>query len=104
MNSSFQVVVAALTAGSWMREILLKARVLSWLRLKRAKERPLDFYESEMLGYDVPARCDSCMNCQHCTLQKEGITVKEKKELQDMKDNIWPRPSQSHTHSRHLET
>lgn len=55
----------------------------------RAKERPLDFYESEMLGYDVPARCDSCMNCQHCTLQKEGITVKEKKELQDMKDNIW---------------
>ena len=57
-----------------------------------AEEQPINFYEAEMMPFNPPPRCDSCMNCKHCTMQREGITVKEKLELQDMQDNIWHDP------------
>ena len=57
-----------------------------------AEEQDINFYEAEMMPFNPPARCSSCMTCKHCTMQREGVTVKEKLELQDMQDNIWHDP------------
>ena len=46
------------------------------------------FQEAEMMGYNVPRKCKDCANCQQCSLQEEGMTVKEFLELQRMKDSI----------------
>ena len=58
------------------------------------EEQPLEFYEVEMMPFNPPPRCSSCMNRKHCTMQREGSTVKEKMELQDMADNIWHDPEE----------
>ena len=57
-----------------------------------AEEQSINFYEAEMMPFNPPPRCTSCMTCKHCTMQREGVTVKEKLELQDMQDNIWHDP------------
>merc|ERR1711952_238295 len=46
----------------------------------------MDFYEAEMLGTAPPARCHNCQECETCTFTRQGMTAKEKVELQQMKE------------------
>ena len=49
---------------------------------------PMSFLEADMLGYNAPPRCDSCNNCEVCTFRRQGMTVKEKREFQTMRENL----------------
>ena len=47
------------------------------------------FIEGDMMSYSLPFRCETCTNCKTCTMQEEGMTVKEFLELKEMEKNIW---------------
>ena len=49
---------------------------------------PRDFPEAETLGYDVPRKCKRCQQCSSCSIQEEGVTLKEKLELQAIEQNV----------------
>ena len=46
------------------------------------------FLEAETLPYDVPPKCKKCKECANCSIQEEGITVKEFQELQMLRDAV----------------
>ena len=46
------------------------------------------FLEAEMMGYSLPAMCNSCKKCPVCTMQTDGVSVKHHRELQLLRDSI----------------
>ena len=46
----------------------------------------MDFYVAEMLGTASPARCHNYQECETCTFTRQGMTAREKVELQQMKE------------------
>ena len=54
--------------------------------IRGPKKKPLpDFLEAELLGYDVPVRCDHIYNCDHCSILEPGRTVAQHFQLQEMR-------------------
>ena len=43
----------------------------------------------EMLGYNVPKRCNRCMKCSQCTISEEGRSLEEKIELDLMREGVF---------------
>ena len=61
--------------------------------LNTSIDEPGKFLEAEMMGYDVPRKCDTCQKCPTCTIVTDGRTVKEHRELNMLRDSITHDPA-----------
>lgn len=52
------------------------------------EDEPQDFIEAEQLGVMVPRLCRSCASCLNCVINQAGPSVREKLEIELMKDKI----------------
>jgi len=55
---------------------------------ERPEEEPQDFIEAEQLGVMVPRLCRSCATCLNCVINQAGRSVREKLEIELMKDKV----------------
>ena len=47
-----------------------------------------EWSDMELLGVNVPKKCNRCMKCPDCMIVEEGRTVQEQMELEMMRANI----------------
>ena len=56
--------------------------------VEEQEKEPQDFIQAEQLGVMVPRLCNRCATCLNCVIQQSGLSVREKLEIELMKDMI----------------
>ena len=56
--------------------------------VEEQEKEPQDFIQAEQLGVMVPRLCNRCATCLNCVIQQSGRSVREKLEIELMKDMI----------------